>query len=110
MPRRRKIKSQKFKPSERYKPDQKDKDFFQAVLKLITPEEAAAFFRDVMTLAEIEEISNRLQMAKLLYQGHSYEEVARLTGASTTTVARTAHWLFSGTGGYKLILDRLLKK
>jgi TrpR-related protein YerC/YecD len=110
VPRQRKIKTKSFTREERYHPDQKAGEFFSAILKLKTPQEVAAFFRDILTLPEIEEISNRLQMAKLLYQGHSYEEVAQMTGASTTTVARVAHWLFSGCGGYKLVLNHLRPK
>jgi TrpR-related protein YerC/YecD len=106
VPRQRKIKTKSFTQEERYHPNQRAKELFSAILELKTPKETTAFFRDILTLSEIEEISNRFQMAKLLYQGYSYEEVAQATGASTTTVARVAHWLFSGCGGYKLVLDR----
>jgi TrpR-related protein YerC/YecD len=91
-------------------PDQKAKELFLAILKLKDTKEAAKFFRDLLTLPEIEEFSNRWLAARLLAQGHSYAEVAEKTKMSTTTVARVAHWLHNGWGGYRLILDRLKPK
>lgn len=91
-------------------PDIFNKELFQAILKLKNPDETARFFRDLLTPAEINEFTNRFQMAKLLYQGNSYAKVAEKLKTSTTTVSRVAHWLFRGMGGYKLILTRLLPK
>jgi uncharacterized protein YerC len=45
-------------------------------------------------------------VVKLLDQGLPYQEIARRTGASTTTVTRVAHWLRHGEGGYRTALDR----
>jgi TrpR-related protein YerC/YecD len=81
-------------------------DLFEAILGLRTREEAERFFRDLCTLAEIEAMAHRWQAAKLLDERLPYHEVARRTGASTTTVTRVAHWLRHGEGGYRLALDR----
>jgi len=94
---------------ERY-PNAKTRELFKAVLNLKNQDEAIRFFRDLLTPAEINEFSNRFQMAKLLYQGNSYAKVAEKLKTSTTTVSRVAHWLFRGMGGYKLILTRLFPK
>lgn len=110
MARKRKAFSKLPSSHEEYHPDKKAKRLFEAILKLKTTEEAAKFFRDLLTIGEIEEFSNRWQMAKLLSKGYSYSEVAEKVGASTTTVARVAHWLFSGCGGYKLILERFKRR
>lgn len=91
-------------------PDKKTKELFKAILALKNMEEARRFFRDLLTLSEIEEFANRFQMAKLLYQGNSYLKVAEKLKTSTTTVTRVAHWLFRGMNGYKLILSRLFQK
>jgi len=90
-------------------PDQKTKELFLAILKLRDVKEAAKFFRDLLTLPEIEEFANRWQAARLLAAGYSYAEVAKRAKMSTTTVSRVAHWLHRGWGGYKLILDRLAR-
>lgn len=95
---------------ENYHPSFEGKELLAAILKLKNLDEARRFFRDLLTLAEIKEFANRLKMAKLLREGKSYALVAKLTKSSTTTVSRVAHWLFRGTGGYKLILNRLFPK
>ena len=42
------------------------KELFSAILKLKTVKECEDFFRDLMTLHEIEEMTSRFQMAKML--------------------------------------------
>jgi TrpR-related protein YerC/YecD len=85
------------------------RDLLQAILRLETREEAERFFRDLCTLSELEAMAHRWQVAQLVDQGLPYHEVARRTGASTTTVTRVAHWLRHGEQGYRLALDRLPK-
>ena len=85
-------------------------DLYQAILKLKTPAEVAAFWRDLLTLKEIQTFDKRWQMAKLLNQGMSYAAISKKLKVSTTTVTRTAFWLKHGKGGYQLILNRLFPK
>ena len=63
------------------------------------------FLRDVATLSEMQALSERLEVARLLSQGYSYRQVAAKTGASTTTVTRVANFLENGEGGYRKILN-----
>jgi TrpR-related protein YerC/YecD len=77
-----------------------------AFLTLKTADEVAAFLRDLCTPAEIEALSHRLQVARLLAQGLPYATVAERVGASTTTVTRVAQWLRRGEGGYGIVLER----
>ena len=81
-------------------------DLFETILTLRTADEAGRFFRDLCTLSELEAMSHRWHAARLVDEGMPYHEVARRTGASTTTVTRVAHWLRHGEGGYRLALDR----
>lgn len=69
-----------------------------------TEEELTDFLRDIGTLGELQEWSERLEVAKLLSQGLSYRKVASQTGASTTTVTRVAKFLENGAGGYRRVL------
>ncbi|MBP6084917.1 hypothetical protein KA517_01630 [Candidatus Gracilibacteria bacterium] len=84
-----------------------ERKFYRAMLQLQTEKEVAAFFRDLLTLSEIDELSQRLEVATLLDQGKTQRVVAKLTDASIATVTRVNQWLKRGTGGYKLVLERL---
>jgi TrpR-related protein YerC/YecD len=80
---------------------------FEAMLALKTVPEAESFFRDLCTLHELEELAGRWAVVRLLEQGCNYREISERTGASTATVTRIAQWFRHGTGGYRLLLDRL---
>jgi TrpR-related protein YerC/YecD len=67
---------------------------------------AAAFLRDLCTTNEIDAMGQRLQVARLVNDGVSYQEISRRTGASTATVTRVAQWLHYGEGGYGAVLKR----
>ncbi|MDA0375681.1 MAG: YerC/YecD family TrpR-related protein [bacterium] len=75
-----------------------------------TEEETANFLRDLGSLSELQSWSERLEVAKLLSQGFTYREVAKHTGASTTTVTRVARSIENGTGQYQKYLMGLRKK
>jgi TrpR-related protein YerC/YecD len=62
--------------------------------------------RDLLTVEEIETISKRLYVAKLLEEGMTYRAIAQKTSMSTATVTRIAHWLKHGTGGFKVGLNK----
>ena len=96
-------------PSHQWPADETD-GLIEAILALRTPEEAKRFLRDLCTLAEIEAMTHRWHAARLLAEGLPYHEVAKRTGASTTTVTRVAHWLRHGEGGYQLALERLKRR
>lgn len=86
------------------------KELFAAVALIRNEKEAVEFFRDLLTISELEEFANRWQMVKLLVGGKPYLEIAEKLGTSTTTVARVAKWLYSGTGGYEAIAKRAFGK
>jgi TrpR-related protein YerC/YecD len=70
---------------------------------------AAAFLRDLCTTTEIDAMGQRLQVARLVNEGISYQEISRRTGASTATITRVAQWLHHGEGGYGAVLKRSLR-
>ena len=86
------------------------RELFEAILSLKSSDEAAKFFRDLLTPAELTEFANRWQMVKLLLEGNSYSAIAAKLKVSTTTVTRVAQWLHNGLGGYKLVAKRVFKK
>jgi TrpR-related protein YerC/YecD len=77
-----------------------------ALLALDEREEASAFLRDLCTLGEIRDMSQRWAVARLLAEGLHYAEISRRTGASTATITRIASWLNHGEGGYRALLAK----
>lgn len=80
-------------------------EFFDAVLKLKSKEDCRKFFEDVCTIKELQDVSQRLEVAKLLGQKKNYQEISKLTGASTATISRVNKCLQYGKNGYRLVLD-----
>ncbi|MBE5749611.1 MAG: TrpR-like protein YerC/YecD [Clostridiales bacterium] len=78
--------------------------FFEAILKLKTTEDCRKFFEDVCTIKELEDISQRLEVAALLKDGNNYQEVSKKTGASTATISRVNKCINYGSGGYNIVL------
>jgi len=79
---------------------------FEAILKLKSTDECRRFFEDVCTIKELEDISQRLEVAKLLSEGNNYQEVSKATGASTATISRVNKCLQYGKNGYQIVLSR----
>ena len=82
-------------------------DLYQAILKLKNIEEAQKFFRDLLTMPEILEFSNRWQAAQMLANEVPYSSIEKRTGLSSATIARISKWFQKGKGGYKLMINRL---
>jgi TrpR-related protein YerC/YecD len=79
---------------------------FDAILRLETPDETAAFFRDLCTLGELHDMGQRWAVVRMLDQGLHYVDISRQTGASTATITRIASWLKHGEGGYRAMLAK----
>ena len=77
------------------------------LLSLKTREECYAFLEDVCTIKETLDIAQRLWVARMLDQGISYLAIRGETGASTATISRVSKCYEYGSGGYRLVLDRL---
>ena len=89
----------------RMKSDQAD-SFFKAVLTLETMEECYRFFEDVCTIKEVQSIAQRLEVAKLLKSGKTYNEIEEATGASTATISRINRSLNYGADGYNIVFKK----
>ena len=81
------------------------RELLRAIVKLSSEEQAEKFLEDVCTIKELEAMSQRLQVARLLKEGRNYLEVSRLTGASTATISRVNKCLMYGSGGYSIVLE-----
>ena len=77
---------------------------FRAIRSLKDEEACYRYFEDLCTIAELQAMGQRMMVAELLHRGVTYQEVAQLTGASTTTISRVNKCLHYGADGYARVL------
>ena len=81
-------------------------ELYSRLVKLETVEEAQIFLEDLCTIKELEAMSQRLEAAKMLLDGKTYNEIATETEISSATLARVSKCVRYGNGGYKTILNK----
>lgn len=82
------------------------KELVETILKLKTEEECINFLNDLCTIQELEKMSQRLEAAKLLLDGCTYEQVIEKTKISSTTLSRVSRCIRYGDGGYQNALNK----
>ena len=82
---------------------------FEAILSLETEEECYRFFDDLCTIGELQAMTQRLQVARLLREGRTFTQISDETGVSSATITRVNKCISYGSGGYELALDRSKK-
>ena len=87
--------------------DEKLDFLFQAILTLDTVEDCYSFFEDLCTVSELQEMSRRMQAARMLRANAVYADIAAQTGLSTATISRVNRCLKYGSDGYNKALDQL---
>ena len=85
-------------------------ELFDAVLQLRDREECYKFFEDVCTVNELQSLSQRFEVAKMLTEGKTYLDIAEKTGASTATISRVNRSLLYGSDGYNMVFSRMRKE
>ena len=84
-----------------------NRNLFEAILSLSSVDECAAFFDDISTIKELQDLTQRRSVAKMLNAGEKYQKIEEKTGASTATISRVNKCLHYGSGGYKSVLSKL---
>lgn len=82
-------------------------NLFDGILQLKTRNECYEFFEDLCTINEIRDMSQRLEVARMLEAGEKYDQIEKETGASTVTISRVKRCLKYGADGYLTVLSRL---
>ena len=80
---------------------------FRTILNLESIEECYAYFEDLCTIKELQDISQRLDTAILLSKGMSYQKIAEQVSVSSATIGRVSKCLNYGSGGYKNAIEKL---
>ena len=78
-----------------------------AILSLESREECYAFFEDLCTVKEISDMAQRLQAAKLLLGGRTYDQIVKEVEISTATISRINRCIQYGTGGYQSVIEKI---
>ncbi len=84
-----------------------NKRLIDALLALKNRDEFERFLRDLLTPEEIGEFAMRFQVAELLGADVPYSQIQKLTGLSSTTIARVSKWLKGEGGGYRTVIKHL---
>lgn len=79
----------------------------KALVALNDAGECERLLSDICTIKELQDMAQRLQVARLLRKKITYTEIAAQVGASTATISRVNRALSYGEGGYEMILQRI---
>ncbi|WP_054692163.1 YerC/YecD family TrpR-related protein [Syntrophomonas palmitatica] len=93
-----------------YNPNWRDEHsnlLVKALLSLENEDDAYRLLDDLCTVAEIQAMAQRLEVANLLTQNITYNAIAGQTGASTATISRVKRCVNYGADGYKRVLSRI---
>ncbi|MBO5790040.1 MAG: TrpR-related protein YerC/YecD [Clostridia bacterium] len=74
------------------------------------PDSIRTLLDDLCTVREIEQMCQRIEAAKLLLEGQTYQTIIRETEISSATLSRVSRCVQNGSGGYTDLLASVLKK
>ena len=82
----------------------------KAFLAMESVEDCYRLFEDLFTIREVQDLSSRMEIALMLRDKVTYNEIVEKTGASTATIGRVNRALNYGAGGYERVIQKLEKK
>ena len=82
----------------------------KAFLSLESEEECYRLFEDLFTIREVQDLGSRMEIALMLRDKITYNEIVEKTGASTATIGRVNRALNYGAGGYERVIKKLEEK
>jgi len=85
-------------------------DLIQGFVLCKTVNDAVIFLEDLITKKELETLSKRLRIAKLLIEGFNYREIQDTLHVSHGTIAKVSSWLSDRGEGFRKIVKMLPKR
>ena len=82
----------------------------EALTSIKKREEAAQFLTDLLSPQELEMLAKRLEIAKLLVDGDTYDTIRNKLKVSHNTIARINAWLTLSGGGFRMVIERTKNK
>lgn len=83
------------------------RELIRAILSLKNEQEVEHYLTDICTVNEIATFAQRQQVAFLLKEDLTYNEIEEKTGASTATISRVKRSLVQGGDGYDVVYERI---
>lgn len=80
------------------------RNLYEVIAKVDSPNDCKILFDDLCTNKEIEQMAQRIEAAKLLKEGLTYNQVIEQTDISSATLSRVSRSLQYGKG-YKKFLN-----
>ena len=77
---------------------EKIEQLYQLISRMETMDDCRALFNDLCTEKEIEKMAERVQAAKLLLEGKTYNQVIAQTDISSATLSRVSRCVQYGQG------------
>ncbi len=80
---------------------------FEAILSLKDIDECRRFFDDLCTRKEINDMAQRITVARMLLNDDKYLDISSKTGVSSATISRVVKCLDDEDSGYKKVFDKI---
>jgi len=88
-----------------------DKERLICAFRLATDEHLIkSLLSDLLSHKELEKLATRLKVACLLYEGAPYEEIRKITGLSSKTIAKISKKLDDKRSGFGEIIKKFREK
>lgn len=85
-------------------------DLINAFSLVRNPLTTSLLLQDLLTAAEIKNLSKRLRIAKLILSGKKQEEIIDDLHCSFATISKVRQWLDEGGAGFRQTIEKLPKK
>lgn len=83
--------------------------FLKTIVDIKTADEARNFIEDLLSPTEKIMLIKRLAIAVLLTKGKTYDYIDHILKVSRATIMTVSLWLKHGKGGYRKVVDSILK-
>lgn len=90
--------------------EQIKKQLYKVIASLKTAEEVEMFLEDLCTCKEIDYMAQRVEAARLMLDGATYQQTIAQVGISSATLSRVNRCILYGNGGYNRILATYLSE
>lgn len=80
-----------------------NQELFELIASLETAEDCKILFEDLCTVKELEQMSQRIEAAKLLLEGKTYRQVTECCDISSATLSRVSRCVRYGKGYNKFL-------